>query len=219
MTRQTGVISLAALGVLCTAAIALSATDDLNAQQGRPPDSTYAVQALAAVRGLSTLACDMVVRSISMGWWGDSRLPDTDPENLELQRWMTGPTSDPAAVTPLANALSHTDPCVRRVGARLLGKNRHPSAAEALLRALSSAEAQTRTAAAIGLGVAQQRNTVPRLIAVLGEDATPSARAAAAWALGQIDDPQATPILIRVLEHDADPAVREAAAWALGEMR
>jgi hypothetical protein len=219
MTRQTGVISIAALGVLATAAIALSTTGDLNAQQGRSPDSTYAVQALDAVRGLSSLACDMVVRSIGMGWWGDSRLPDTDPEHLELQRWMTGPTSDPAAVTPLANSLSHTDPCVRRVGARLLGKNRHPSAAEALLRALASSEAQTRTAAAIGLGVAQQRNTVPRLIAVLGDDATPSVRAAAAWALGEIDDPQATPILIRVLEHDADPAVREAAAWALGEMQ
>jgi hypothetical protein len=220
MTRQTGVISVAAFGLLATAAIAFSATGDLDAQQRTSQDSTYAVQALGAVRGLSPLACDMVVRSLGRGWWGEhDRQPDTNPQYLELQRWMTGPSSDPAAVTPLTNALSDTDQCVRRVGARLLGNNRHPSAVETLLRALSSSGAQTRTAAALGLGVARQRNTVPRLIAALREDATPSVRAAAAWALGEIDDPRATPILIQVLENDRYPAVRRAAAWALGEMQ
>jgi hypothetical protein len=220
MTRRTGVISIPALSLLATGAVGIGATDDLSAQPRTSRDSVYAVQALDDVRGLSPLACDMVVRSLGMGWWGGyDRQPDTNPQHLELQRWMTGPSSDPTAVAPLANALSDTDPCVRRVAARLLGNNRHPSAVQTLLRALSSSAAQTRTAAAIGLGVAGQRNTVPRLIAALGEDAAPSVRASAAWALGEIDDPRATPILIRVLEHDTDPAVRQAAAWALGEMQ
>jgi len=220
MTRQTGVISIAAFGLLATGAIALGATDNTGGQQRTSQDSTYAVQALDAVRGLSPLACDMVVRSLGQGWWGEhDRQPDTNPQHIELQRWMTGPSSDPAAVTPLANALSDTDPCVRRVGARLLGHNRHPSAVEALLRALASSAGQSRTAAAIGLGVARQRNTVPRLIAALREDETPSVRAAAAWALGEIDDPRATPVLIQALERDSYPAVRQAAAWALGEMQ
>ncbi|MHC4107680.1 MAG: HEAT repeat domain-containing protein [Planctomycetota bacterium] len=220
MTRQTPALAIAAFGIVATGVFTLRATDDLNAQQRATNDATYAVQALDAVRGLAPLACDMVVRSLTVGWWGEhNRQPDTNSEHLELQRWMAGPSSDPAAVAPLVNSLNDTDPCVRRVGARLLGNNRHPSATEALLRALSSSVAPTRAAAAIGLGVAQQRNTVSRLIAALGEDAAPSVRAAAAWALGEIDDPRATPILIEVLEHDSDPAVRQAAAWALGEMQ
>lgn len=220
MTRQTSVISVAACGLLATGAIALGATDDPSGRQRTSQDSTYAVQALDAVRGLSPLACDMVVRSLGRGWWGEhDRQPDTNPQSVELQRWMTGPSSDPAAVTPLANALHDTDPCVRRVGARLLGNNRHPSAVDELLRALSGSTAQRRTAAAIGLGVARQRNTVPSLIATLTDDETPSVRAAAAWALGEIDDPRATPVLVEVLEHDGYPAVRQAAAWALGEMQ
>jgi hypothetical protein len=220
MTRRNGVVAMAAVGLLATVAISVDGKGDLDAQPRTASDSVYAVQALDAVRGLSPLACDMVVRSAGMGWWGGyDRQPDTNPQHLELQHWMSGPSSDPAAVGPLANALSDGDPCVRRVGARLLGRNRHPSAVQTLLRALSSSASRTRTAAAIGLGVAGQRNTVPRLIAALGEDTVPSVRASAAWALGEIEDPRATPILIQILERDTDPAVRQAAAWALGEMQ
>lgn len=218
MRRRNGLIGGATLAALAAGALVLPRHGGLEAVQRTTPDSLYAMQAMDAARGVSPRACDMMMRWLGSGWWGSlNRQPDMHQEFLDQARWMAEPSSDGAAVGPLARGLQGSDVCVRRVAARLLGHIRHPTAAEALLAALGSADAATRAAAAVGLGYAKQRRTVPRLVAAL-EDPAPAVRAAAAWALGEIDDPQATPHLIQLLQRDRDPAVRRAAAWALGAM-
>lgn len=217
MTLRAGV-TVGATALLALTTFALARNPSLAAATRAIPDSAYAVDVLEAVAGASPLACEMLMRSVGTGWWGDlTRHPDARPEFAEHIRWMADHRSDGGSVRPLRRGLEDPDPCVRRVAARLLGRNRHPAAGAALLEALRSADAETRRMAAIGLGFAELRDAADPLIDALG-DRAPPVRSAAAWALGEVDDPRATPHLIALLERDPDAGVRRAAAWALGEM-
>lgn len=217
MTRRAG-IAVGATALFAMTLLALPRNPGLAAAAQIAPDSAYAVAVLAGVRGASPLACEMLMRSVGTGWWGSfTRHPDARPEFAEHIRWMANHRSDPGSVEPLRRGLEDPDPCVRRVAARLLGRNRHPAAGAALLEALRSGDAETRRVSAIGLGVAELRTATDPLIAALG-DGVPPVRSAAAWALGEIEDPRAAPHLIALLERDPDAGVRRAAAWALGAM-
>lgn len=217
MATRTGIAGVTALLIAVTA-LALPRQRGLAAAAQGVSDSTYATDVLAAVRGATPLACEMLLRSVGTGWWGSfARQPDTRTEFRERLRWMANHTSDPSSVVPLRRGLEDPDPCVRRVAARVLGRNRHPSAGAALLDALRSTNAETRRLGALGLGHAERRDAADPLIDAL-RDGAPPVRAAAAWALGEVEDPRATPHLVALLERDTVPAVRRAAAWALGSL-
>jgi len=174
---------------------------------------------LAAVRGTTPLACELIVRSVGLGWgWGSwNNVPDSERSLDEQVRWATQRRDDPSIVPTLRAGLDDPDACVRRASARLLGSTRHADAVEALLDALDSSNATTRQLAAVGLGYADDSDTVDRLLRVLRDD-NASVRAAAVWALGRIEDRRALEPLTRLLRDDTDASVRRAAALALGDI-
>jgi hypothetical protein len=185
-----------------------------------PPGSiSQADSFLAAVRGTTPLACEMIVRSVGLGWgWGSwSSVPDSEKSLADQVRWATQRREDPSIVPTLRTGLDDPDACVRRASARLLGSTRHPDAIEALLDALGSSDVMTRQLAAVGLGYADDRETVEPLLRLLRDDSA-SVRAAAAWALGRIEDRRAVEPLTRLLSGDSDAGVRRAAAVALGDI-
>jgi epoxyqueuosine reductase len=72
-----------------------------------------------------------------------------------------------------------------------------------------------RRNAAIGLGNALDRSTVPALVQCLCDDPHPMVRGAAAWALGRIGSPAALEALARALAVEANLRVREEVVAAL----
>jgi epoxyqueuosine reductase len=72
-----------------------------------------------------------------------------------------------------------------------------------------------RRNAAVALGNALDRSTVPALAAALENDPHPLVRGHAAWALGRIGSPAAIATLAGRREREADEGVREEIAAAL----
>lgn len=183
-------------------------------------DSSLAVRFLAGARGSSPLACELMMRSLGVGfgWGGFTEEPGPDAAVRELIRWAVDRRENPAAVPPLRSALRDSDPCVSRVAARLLGETRHPDAMEALTEALGDRDARIRRLGAIGLGHSDGRTPAATvLIRALG-DGDGRVRAAAAWALGSIEEERGIPELIGLLRDDPEARVRRAAASALGDI-
>jgi epoxyqueuosine reductase len=73
-----------------------------------------------------------------------------------------------------------------------------------------------RRNAAIGLGNALDRSTIPALARALAHDPHPMVRGAAAWALGRIGAPRAIEALRERANVETDPTVQEEIAAALG---
>jgi len=213
--------TLAAATVLAAAVgtLGVESPDRMVVTQSRVDDIVRAEQLLDAVRGTSPIACEMILRSLGIGWgWGRMHYePDAMREHRDVVNWASERLSDPDAVAPLRAALEDPDECVQRVAARLLGRTRHPRAVESLLDALAGGEARTRQLAAVGLGYAEAPESVDPLLRALRDDVS-SVRAAAAWALGEIEDKRAVEPLARLLSDDPEPGVRRAAALAIGEM-
>jgi hypothetical protein len=213
--------SMSVIGLVALAAGARadppSATEAAQTRPEPVASESQADEFLAAVRGASPVACELILRSVGRGWGWGGRAPDAERAVLERVRWVTGRRGDPASVPVLAAGLEDADACVRRASARLLGATRHPNAVAALLSGLQSANPTTRQLAAVGLGYADQPDTVEPLLRVLS-DGDASVRAAAAWALGRIEDRRAVAPLTRLLLDDANPDVRRAAAEALGDI-
>ncbi len=220
-------VALGRAPLLAAVTVAAAAASTLGP---KPPARTVSAQAegmaanrtaqiLEGVRGTSPLACEMILRSLGIGWgWGTLHYePDAVREHRNLADWASRRPSDPAMVVPLRAAMEDPDECVQRVAARLLGRTRDPSAVESLVDALADANARTRLLAAVGLGYAEDPESVDPLIRALRDD-QPSVRAAAAWALGEIEDKRAIDPLSRLLSDDSDSGVRRAAALALGSL-
>ncbi|NIR45363.1 MAG: HEAT repeat domain-containing protein [Gemmatimonadetes bacterium] len=182
-------------------------------------DSALAVRFLDGVRGATPLACDVVIRSLGIGYgWRHIQVePDGSADGSEVLRWAQRRSHDPQVIPVLRRHMEDSDVCVRRVAARLLGRTRQPQAVSVLTAALGSPNPTTRQLAAIGLGYAEERSTVDPLLSRLSDE-VPAVRAAAAWALGEVEDVRAVAPLSRLLRNDSDPAVRRAAAMALGTM-
>ena len=72
-----------------------------------------------------------------------------------------------------------------------------------------------RRNAAVALGNARDRSTVPALSRALQADASPMVRGHAAWALGRIGSPAALAALRRALQAEGDAYVREEVSAAL----
>jgi HEAT repeat protein len=213
--------TLAAVTMLAAAAATLGVeprAETVPAQPGTS-DAIRAGQVLDAVRGTNSIACELIVRALGVGWsWGRMhREPDAISEHRELARWASGALDDPGAIAPLRAALDDSDACVPRVAARLLGRTDDSRAVDSLLDALASPDARTRQLAAVGLGYAEVPESVDPLLRALRDDAS-SVRAAAAWALGEVEDKRAVQSLARLLSDDPEPGVRRAAALALGNM-
>jgi HEAT repeat protein len=213
--------TLAAATVLAAAAATLGVEPPAGTASAQPgeSDAVRAEQVLDAVRGTSSIACELIVRSLGVGWsWGRMHYePDAMREDRELARWASGELDEANAVAPLRAALDDPDACVQRVAARLLGRTDHPRAVAALMDALASPNPRTRQLAAVGLGYAEAPESVDPLLRALRDDVA-AVRAAAAWALGEVEDERAVRPLARLLSDDPEPGVRRAAALALGSM-
>jgi HEAT repeat protein len=186
-----------------------------------PADSALASRLLAGARGADPVICGLAARALDQGWWGDGpRMEVGVSDELvarEVVEWALSDREDSGGVAILAAALADPDPCVRLLGARVLGRTSAPQAVAALSRALASANPAEREMAAVGLGYAEDPSTIPALVEAL-EDSDVDVRIAAAWALGEIEDPVAIEPLTKTLAADDAALVREAAAWALGEI-
>jgi hypothetical protein len=205
--------------VVGVGALALERPWGAAAPQGSAADSVFAAQVLSGISGSSAVACELALNALAGNWGGYSafRPPDTDPAYAALIEWVNQRSDDARSVPLLRRALEREDRCVRRVAARLLGHNRHPDAAAALLDAIHHPNPDVRAVAAVGLGYREYREALDPLVTALADSAA-GVRAGAAWALGQIADLRATDPLVHVLERDRDAGVRRAAALALGTL-
>jgi HEAT repeat protein len=180
-----------------------------------------AIKLVEAARGADPVVCGLAARALDHGWWesgmGIEPGVSDDPASGEVIDWALAPRGAAGAAGPLAVALADSDPCVRRLAARVLGRSRTPEAVAALRRALDSATPGEREMGAVGLGFAEDGTALPDLVEAL-RDPEPRVRLAAAWALGEIESPDAIPPLAEALARDEEAKVREAAAWALGEI-
>lgn len=211
---------------------------------------------LAAVRGVSPTACELAVGSVGNGWeWmtGDTEdapsLASGGEEARRILTWLSERSATAEDVAALRDGLGDPDPCVRRISARVLARDKTVGGLDALLEAVRSGEPNRREAALLGLGYAGDERSVAPLRALL-DDADPEVRGGAAWALGhtgskeaaaavsrltsdreprvrraaaralgRIGDGTTVPALAQLLASDPDATVRRAAAWALGKMR
>ena len=125
-----------------------------------------------------------------------------------------GPIGDPQACSGLGEALADPSASLRLAALRSLGRLGCPKTAPVVREFLSSADPRLRRVAAITLGHLRDRDSIPALIAMAREDASPLVRPVAVEALGLIGDP-------RVLEHllpmakDTNAYVRAALSQAL----
>jgi HEAT repeat protein len=188
-----------------------------------PGDDTASyARFMNTVRGVNPMLCELATRSVDgrHGWWNGSGSDplEVDSSAAALINWVHRKHDDPAAVPRLSAWLRDSDACVRRIAGSFLARVDHPSAEAALVAALGEANADTRQAAVIGLGLSEKS---PRVIEPLMRrlrDDSPLVRRSAAWALGEHEATEAMSPLIELLGRDPDPRVRQAAARALGEI-
>jgi len=193
--------------------------------QQRAPvaDSTRVRQLLQAARGTNAMMCDLAARIVDgrSGWWGSDGLfgiaASADSGARDVASWVHEREVDATAVPVLRDGLADADACVRRLSAPLLGRIRHPSAAQARLAALAATDDNLREMGALALGFSDDSTALAPLTERLRRDSAPRVRATAAWALGEIERPESAQPLIDALK-DADALVRLSAARALGEI-
>jgi hypothetical protein len=178
---------------------------------------------LAAVRGISPVACELVSQSVGNGWGmggGDAEdapsLVQRDEATGRVLAWLGAQTASADDAAALRDGLGDPDACVRRVSARLLGRRRFEGGTDALLTALRSGEPLRRDAAVLGLGYAGDPRSVAPLAALLG-DGDAEVRGGAVWALGHTRSREAATSIAR-LTGDREPRVRRAVARALGRL-
>jgi HEAT repeat protein len=219
-------LALLAFATVMSACVRDSNAQTLAASAVARDDTAAVARLLQAVRGADPLLCEMAVRNVDMhGWWSRGG-PRSNPLELDstsaaLIAWIQTSHKDPAVVPRLRTAIRDQDGCVRRVAGSLLGRVEHPSASAALVAALDDPSAETRSVAALGLGLTDESmppvGAIAPLVRLLRDD-SPMVRRSAAWALGSLEATTAMTQLIEVLQRDTDPRVRSAAAWAIGQL-
>lgn len=195
---------------LATAALGVAARGPSHQlpPQAPPADAAAALQVLGAARGVSPLACELIVAMLSSGRRGGfERNPDAPGNFLPQVHWIMQRSTDAARVAPLRRGLKDPDPCVRRIAPRLLARSDHPQAITALLETLRDPSPAARRSAAVGLGYASHRETINALQVAIGDE-DPDVRHAAAWALARL---RGTSPVLPAPTHPAPPAVL---AWS-----
>jgi HEAT repeat protein len=209
-----------ALGLVAIlAAIATRATVHAGAadRPGRVgADSARVATLLNALGRTDPVICDLLGDQLGNFWMSGEagrigRFSDA-PDVQGAKDSLAGTITDPKAMSLLVATLGADDPCVRRVGAKLLGQS--AVSASVLTGLIDSPTARIRESAAYAAGVGEHRDTRGPLERRLTDTATGVA-AMAAWALGEIEDPAAAPALQSAV-HSSSPRVRLASAWALG---
>lgn len=143
---------------------------------------------------------------------------------IRLRNWdvrrVQGDTrfSEPAAVAPLARALSDDDGEVRAIAVRGLSEMRpQPVADTGRLQPLLG-DPSPKVRAQVARALAEFGSTVDaRRISNLLSDPVAEVRVAAAHALGDLQLPETRPAL-EAARADPDPAVRAKVDWALGQV-
>jgi hypothetical protein len=179
---------------------------------------------LAAVRGISPVACELAAQSLGNGWGMAADAEDApalvrrDEPTGRVLGWLWNQSTSASAddLAALRDGLGDPDPCVRRVSARMLGRRRFEGSVDALLAALRSGEPLRRDAAVLGLGYAGDPRSVAPLTALLG-DGDAEVRGGVVWALGHTRSREAAASIAR-LTGDREPRVRRAVARALGRL-
>jgi hypothetical protein len=224
--------TLAASLTLAAAIVSLTVacTRDGNAQtEGRTAaivrdDTASLTRLLAAVRGANPMLCELAARTVDgrggwSGWFESTGGPlEVDSVSSALIDWVRERHNDPVVVPRLSAAMRDSDACVRRIAGSFLGRVHHPSAVAALVAALEDANADTRQAAAVGLGISNKETRPIEPLVKHLRDESPLVRRSVAWALGSLEVNEAMTPLIETLQRDSDPRVRQAAAWALGQI-
>jgi hypothetical protein len=229
MSRSVSIRAAFTAVVSAAVVVSIACARDGNAQTTRittRDDTTSVARLLVAVRGSDPLLCEMAVRNVDMhGWWsnGPSSALETDSASTALILWIQRKHDDPVIVPRLRTALRDGDACVRRVAGSVLGRVDHPSALAALIAAIDDPNPDTRSVAAIGLGLGDERSRKDASVAAALirklRDESAAVRGSAAWALGSIEAKEGLVPLIDVLSRDANARVRQAAAWAIGQLK
>lgn len=205
---------------------------------------------LDAARGAPRELCRLAAAAVNNGNWGragDAPVTPLGPSARPDRR--TDADSFSAADRALLLAgVENSDPCVRELSVRMLGRDESATVRDAFAERLTSADSAIREVAAFGLGMVDADGAAAPLIRALKDHAA-GVRANAAWALGRADAPSAfrpllaaasdpveivrvsvieslgrsdstgaIPILDRLIRTDPSPLVRRTAAWALGEI-
>ena len=165
---------LAALAVLLAPA-------QLLAQGGTDQAKVF----LDAMRGANPMQCELALQGMN-NWWNNGPEPGRDAAAWNVIRYAAHREVPAASVQMLATALRDTDPCVRRVAARLLGRSELPAARARLIEATKDPDPMIRRLGATGLGYMNDKTVTRDLVRML-EDRDPGVRAAAAWAIGAIN--------------------------------
>ena len=128
------------------------------------------------------------------------------------------------AFDPLTNALSDSNPSVRRNAAWAIGEltnmrgKERSNAVPGLIALLDDADEWVRRAGARALGEIRDERATDGLIAHLS-DREWQVRNTAAWALGEMKEERAVETLCSLLQSDAQFEVRKTTAWALAEIQ
>lgn len=226
-TRRAALVAGIALGVIVTAGSAFAwgaqsihiGSSHERGDEMAGPDSARVASLLSSLGQADPLVCDMLADQIGNFWsdagrYGIGRLSDAPAQVLAAKDSLHGKVSSPGAIMLLSNTLRSTNPCTRRIAAKLLGRS---AATTAQLSALLADQSGTvREAAAYAIGGEERqdaRGPLERLARTnRGADA-----AMAVWALGEFGDAVSLPVIVSALA-EGDAHVKMAAAAAIGEM-
>jgi HEAT repeat protein len=231
--------------VVATGLAALSLTGPQLSTEPAPALSIG--ELIAAARGASPILCALAAQSIGNGYGGWQPPYPIVAASYAPVRQALREASLESSLPLLLPALDDPDPCVREVGARLLGRQRSTTATTAIASRLASSDGPGRAAAAYALGLTGAGVSAPLEEALA--DPVPAVRGNALWALGRIGDGAAAgrvwrllrdgeapvraaavqtlrhleardsvELIIQVLRSDPDAEVRRVAAWALADL-
>jgi hypothetical protein len=217
-------LALIFLGILIVVTATKAAHDDVSwtiDESYERPDSENAAQLLQAVTGANEILCSAVERAFNNGYWGGMEgILDTpmSPDAAETARWIGRRHIDKTALDVARRGLASGDACVRKIAALITGNINIDRLDQALSQELESASAQTRAAAILALGHAEQQSSLPTLRRLINDNDR-TIRVTAIWAIARLEAPETLPMFVSLLQKDGDPEVRRVAAWALGQMK
>ena len=183
------------------------------------PDSARVASLLTALGSGDPLVCDMLADQIGNFWtdagrYGIGRLSDSPANVIAAKDSLHGRVKSAGAINLLIGTLRSTNPCTRRVAAKLLGRSAATTAQLSVL--LADPSVTIREAAAYAIGGEERHEARGPLERLARTHHGPDA-AMAVWALGEFGDPVSLPILVSALA-EGDAHVKVAAAAAIGEL-
>ena len=183
------------------------------------PDSARVASLLTGLGSGDPLVCDMLADQIGNFWtdagrYGIGRLSDSPANVIAAKDSLHGRVKSAGAINLLIGTLRSTNPCTRRVAAKLLGRSAATTAQLSVL--LADPSVTIREAAAYAIGGEERHEARGPLERLARTHHGPDA-AMAVWALGEFGDPASLPILVSALA-EGDAHVKVAAAAAIGEL-